>query len=89
MTEPDRPSSNPLIGSDRVEGTAIYSVEGKHIGAVKRLMIEKVSGKVVYVVMTFSGFSDVGVGDLHRSLGQAPLSTSSSAAIEPTSPRTT
>ena len=53
-----RSSSNPLVGSDRVEGTAIYSVEGKHIGAVKRLMIEKVSGRVVYVVMTFSGFSD-------------------------------
>ena len=59
MTEPAKPSANPLVASDRVEGTAIYSVDGRRIGAVKRLMIEKVTGRVVYVVMTFSGFSDV------------------------------
>jgi PRC-barrel domain len=60
MTQATRPSPNPLVDSDRVEGTAVYTREGKRIGAIKRLMIEKVSGKVVYVVMSFSGPVEVG-----------------------------
>jgi hypothetical protein len=50
-----RATSSPLIESDRVEGTAVHARDGKHIGAIKRLMIEKRSGKVAYVVMSFTG----------------------------------
>jgi sporulation protein YlmC with PRC-barrel domain len=53
-------SSNPVIESDRVEGTAVYDPNGKHIGTIKRLLIEKVSGRVTYVVMTFGGFLSLG-----------------------------
>ena len=61
-TEADqRPtSSKPAIGSDRVEGTAVYDPNGKRIGTIKRLMIEKVSGRVTYAVMTFGGFLSIG-----------------------------
>ena len=52
--------SNPLIESDRVEGTAVYDPHGTYIGAVKRLMIEKVSGRVAYVVMSFGGILGLG-----------------------------
>src|SRR3954447_18340383 len=34
--------AHPLIESDHVEGTAVYDVNGKQIGAIKRLVIEKV-----------------------------------------------
>jgi hypothetical protein len=53
-------SSKPVIESDRVEGTAVYAPNGHRIGAIKRLIIEKVSGRVVYAVMTFGGFLGIG-----------------------------
>jgi len=56
--------SNPLIDSSRVEGTGVYDRNGTHIGAVKRLMIDKVTGRIAYVVMSFGGFLGVG-GDRH------------------------
>ena len=57
----DQPtSSKPVIESDRVEGTAVYARNGHHIGTIKRLMIDKVSGRVAYVVMTFGGFLGIG-----------------------------
>ena len=56
-----RPStSKPVIESYRVEGTAVYDPSGKHVGTIKRLMIEKVSGRVTYAVMTFGGFLSIG-----------------------------
>jgi hypothetical protein len=49
-----------LIESDRVEGTAVYDREGRHTGTIKRLMIDKASGQVAYVVVAFAylGLSD-------------------------------
>ena len=31
-----------LIGSDKVEGTAVYDAKGEHMGSIERVMIEKV-----------------------------------------------
>ena len=50
----------PLIESDRVEGTAVYDRNDNHIGSIKRLMIEKKTGKVAYTVMSFGGFLGIG-----------------------------
>ena len=50
-----------LIGSDKVQGTAVYGVDGEKIGSIERVMIEKISGKVSYAVLSFGGF--LGVGD--------------------------
>jgi len=55
------PSTHPVIESDRVEGTAVYDQEGTQIGTIKRLLIEKVSGRVLYVDVTFGGFLGLGV----------------------------
>ena len=52
--------SHPLIESDHVEGTAVYDATGKKIGTIKRLVIEKVSGHVVYAVTAFGGFLGLG-----------------------------
>jgi len=49
-----------LIGSDKVEGTAVYRADGSKVGRIERVMIEKVSGKVAYAVMSFGGFMGIG-----------------------------
>ena len=55
-----------LIGSDKVEGTAVYGGDGRKIGSIERVMIDKVSGKVSYAVLSFGGF--LGIGDDHYPL---------------------
>jgi PRC-barrel domain len=56
-------TGKPLIESDRVEGTTVYDPQGNNIGSIKRLMIEKVSGRVAYAVMSFGGFLGIGTED--------------------------
>ena len=53
-------SARRYIESDRVEGTAVYDVRGHRVGEVKRLIIEKVSGQVAYVIIAFEGFFGIG-----------------------------
>jgi hypothetical protein len=48
-----RTASTPLIESDRVEGMAVYSGERTEIGTIKRLIIDKATGRVVYAVIAF------------------------------------
>ena len=49
-----------LIGSDKVEGTAVYGSDQSKIGSIKRVMIDKITGKVAYAVMSFGGFLGMG-----------------------------
>ena len=49
-----------LIGSDKVEGTAVYGADGQKIGKIERVMLDKVSGKVAYAVLSFGGFMGMG-----------------------------
>lgn len=39
-----------LIGSDKVEGTAVYGANGESIGSIERVMIDKKTGKVSFAV---------------------------------------
>ena len=55
-----------LIGSDKVEGTAVYGANDSKIGSIERVMIDKMSGKVSYAVLSFGGF--LGIGDEHYTL---------------------
>ena len=55
-----------LIGSDKVEGTAVYGADREKVGTIERVMIEKQSGKVSYAVLSFGGF--LGIGDDHYPL---------------------
>jgi PRC-barrel domain len=52
-----------LIASDRVEGTAVKRSNGDKIGKIERLMLDKLSGKVAYAILSFGGF--LGMGDKH------------------------
>jgi hypothetical protein len=49
-----------LIGSDKVEGTNVYRSDGDKVGQIERVMIDKISGKVAYAVMSFGGFMGIG-----------------------------
>ena len=56
----DKRETSNLIGSDKVEGTPVYRLNGDNIGQIERVMIDKISGKVAYAVMSFGGFLGIG-----------------------------
>jgi hypothetical protein len=58
--------TSTLIGSDKVEGTAVYGANDQKIGSIERVMIDKKSGQVSYAVLSFGGF--LGIGDDHYPL---------------------
>jgi len=49
-----------LIASDRVIGTDVRRPDGSKVGRIERLMLDKVSGRVAYAVMSFGGFLGLG-----------------------------
>jgi hypothetical protein len=50
-----------LIASDRVEQTPVCRSDGTKVGIIERLMIDKVSGRIAYAVLSFGGFMGIGV----------------------------
>ena len=62
----DQDETGTLIGSDKVEGTAVYGVDRDKIGSIERVMIDKISGKISYAVLGFGGF--LGLGTDHYPL---------------------
>jgi hypothetical protein len=62
-TSPAVHGRHDLIGSDRVEGTNVYRSDGKKIGEIERVMLDKFSGQIAYAVMGFGGF--LGLGEDH------------------------
>jgi hypothetical protein len=59
MTLDQRETGN-LIGSDKVEGTAVYGTDDSKIGSIERVMIDKITGKVSYAVLGFGGVWGLG-----------------------------
>ena len=45
-----------LISSEDVQGTEVYGSGDVAIGEIDHLLIEKISGRVAYAVMSFGGF---------------------------------
>ena len=45
-----------LVPSDRVEAATVYGRDGKKIGTIERLMLEKKAGTVAYAVVKCGGF---------------------------------
>jgi hypothetical protein len=64
--EMDAKEIGNLIGSDKVEGTAVFGADAQKIGTIERVMIDKVSGRVSYAVLGFGGF--LGIGNDHYPL---------------------
>jgi hypothetical protein len=53
-------TSGNLIAADKVEGTDVYNRAGEELGTVDHIMIDKISGKVVYAIMSFGGVLGLG-----------------------------
>lgn len=50
-----------IVKSEEVVGVGVENPQGENLGKVHSLMIDKMNGKVVYVVLSFGGF--MGMGD--------------------------
>jgi hypothetical protein len=50
-----------LIMANRVTNTPVYNRAGEHIGHIDNLSIDKVSGHVIFALLSFGGF--LGIGD--------------------------
>ena len=70
--DPESTENHRLISADKVEGTAVYNREGERLGTVEDVMLDKVSGKVAFAVMSFGGF--LGIGEKYHPLPWATLS---------------
>ena len=64
MTEATSITSGTLIAAEKVEGTHVYNMAGEKLGTVDDIMIDKVSGRAIYAVMSFGGFLGMGEKDV-------------------------
>ena len=64
-------SSHSLIASNRIDGTVVYGSGGSKIGSIRQMMIDKITGKVAYAVLSFGGF--LGMGDEYYPLPWSTL----------------
>ena len=62
---------NDLIAADEVTGTDVFNPAGEKLGRIEKIMIDKVSGKALYAIMSFGGFH--GFGNAHFPLPWAKL----------------
>ena len=49
-----------LITADKVEGTPVYNPAGERLGTIDDIMIDKISGRVAFAIMSFGGFLGLG-----------------------------
>ena len=59
-TAPATDETTRLIAAEKVNGTAVYNRQGEHLGTIEDVMLDKVSGKVSYAVLSFGGFLGIG-----------------------------
>jgi hypothetical protein len=71
MTDATTITSGSLIAADKVDGTNVYNMAGDKLGTVEDIMIDKISGRAIYAVMSFGGF--LGMGEKHHPLPWATL----------------
>lgn len=55
-----------LDPSSEVEGTPVLNRTGEQLGTVYNFMVDKISGQVTYMVMSFGGF--LGIGESYHPL---------------------
>jgi len=64
-------TSGSLIAADKVEGTSVYNRNGDKLGTVDDIMLDKVSGRAIYAIMSFGGF--LGLGEKYHPLPWSTL----------------
>jgi hypothetical protein len=71
MSEATSITSGNLIAAEKVNGTKVYNLAGDTLGNIDDIMIDKVSGRAIYAVMSFGGF--LGMGERYHPLPWATL----------------
>ena len=71
MADVTKITSGSLIAADKVNGTDVYNMDGEKLGTVDDIMMDKVSGKAIYAVMSFGGF--LGIGEKQHPLPWSAL----------------
>ncbi len=66
-----REETTTLISGDKVAGTEVYNTAGDHLGEIHDVMLDKLSGRVAYAVMSFGGF--LGIGEKYHPLPWSAL----------------
>jgi hypothetical protein len=64
-------TSAGLIAGKKVSGTTVYDTAGEKLGTVEDVMIDKLTGRIAYAIMSFGGF--LGIGDKHHPLPWSTL----------------
>ena len=62
MQHPDN-TAGRLIAADEVQGTSVYNRAGEKLGSVEDIMIDKMTGKAEYAVLSFGGFLGMGANE--------------------------
>ena len=71
MADITKITSGSLIAAEKVNGTNVYNMNGDKLGSVDDIMIDKISGKAIYAVMSFGGF--LGMGEKQHPLPWSSL----------------
>jgi len=71
MADVTKITSGSLIAAEKVNGTDVYNMDGDKLGTVDDIMIDKISGKAIYAVMSFGGF--LGIGEKQHPLPWSAL----------------
>jgi sporulation protein YlmC with PRC-barrel domain len=66
MTDATSITTGTLIGAQKVKGTTVFNLAGETLGTVDDIMIDKVTGRAIYAVMSFGGF--LGMGEKYHPL---------------------
>lgn len=59
LSTPAQPTSR-LLSASSLASDDVYNLEGKKLGSIKELMLDILSGKVCYAVLSFGGFLSIG-----------------------------
>lgn len=59
------------IQASRVIGTEVYNTEGKHIGTIEDVMLDKTSNSIMFAVIGFGGF--LGIGEKYHAIPWSTL----------------
>ena len=60
----DHDETSEPIASNKVQGTAVFNEDGEKLGTIYNFMVNKRSGEVDYVVLSFGGLFGLG-GDYY------------------------
>jgi sporulation protein YlmC with PRC-barrel domain len=64
-------TNGSLIAASKVNGTNVYNPAGDKLGSVEDIMLDKVSGRAIYAIMSFGGF--LGLGEKYHPLPWSTL----------------